>query len=119
MQRNWDVVRKILIKLEEIGNTSSFIHHDQVNGYDPEVVAYHMQLLDEAGLIKARCTFTGGGLTAAAQSMTWTGHEFLDQIRNDTVWNTVKNNAREKGISLSLDVIVQLAKAAISSLLKD
>ena len=55
MQRDWDVVRKILLKLEEIGNTTSHLEPNQVNGYDPELMSYHMQLLDEAGLIKARC----------------------------------------------------------------
>lgn len=119
MQRNWDVVRKILIKLEELGTTTSFLHQDQVNGYDPELVAYHMQLLGEADLIKANCHITTAGLLeCAAHRMTWKGHEFLDHIRQDTVWNQVKRTAREKGIDLSIDVIVNIAKTYISSMLE-
>jgi hypothetical protein len=49
--------------------------------------------------------------------MTWSGHEFLDHIRQDTAWNKVKGAAREKGLELSLDVIVSLAKTIINSLL--
>jgi hypothetical protein len=45
------VVRKILLKLEDIGNTTSHLEPNQVNDYDPELVSYHMQLLDEAGLL--------------------------------------------------------------------
>ena len=119
MRRDWDVVRKILFKLEELGNVTSFLRHDQVNGYDPELVAYHMQLLNEAGLIKAHCTLTMTGLQCAAQTMTWSGHEFLDQIRQDTVWNKVKTGAREKGLDLSFGVIVKIAKSVIASILDD
>ena len=116
MKRDWDVVRKILLKLEEIGNTTSRLESSEVNGYDPELVSYHMQLLDEAGLIKARCR-QHRPLNCVALSMTWKGHEFLDQIRQDTVWNKVKGEAREKGLDLSLDVIIALAKSIIASML--
>jgi hypothetical protein len=118
MQRDWDVVRKILLKLEEIGNTTSHLEPNQVNGYDPELVSYHMQLLSEAGLIKAKCNRAmGAPLQCVALSMTWRGHEFLDQVRQDTVWNMVKGTAREKGLDLSLDVVVSIAKTVIGSML--
>lgn len=118
MKRDRDVVRKILLKLEEIGNTTSYLQPDGVNGYDHELVSYHMQLLDEAGLIDAECIRgMGTPLYCVAKSLTWRGHEFLDQIRQDSVWNKVKGSAREKGLDLSLDVIVSLAKTIIHSLL--
>ena len=118
MKRNWDVVRKILLKLEEIGNTTSRLEPDQVNGYDSELVSYHMELLNDAGLIHAKCIRTlSAPLHCVALSMTWTGHEFLDQVRQDSVWNKVKGTAREKGLDLSLDVIVSLAKSVIASVL--
>lgn len=118
MQRNWDVVRKILLKLEAIGDTRTHLQADQVNGYDAELVSHHMQLLDEAGLIRAQCSHgMGAPLECVALSMTWRGHEFLDQIRQDTVWNAVKGEARKKGLDLSLDVIVTLAKTIIGAML--
>jgi hypothetical protein len=118
MKRDWDVVRRILLKLEELGNTASYLQPDGVNGYDHDLVSYHMQLLDEAGLIDADCIRgIGTPLTCLAKRLTWRGHEFLDQIRQDTVWNKVKGSAREKGLDLSLDVIVSLAKTIINSLL--
>lgn len=119
MQRNWDVVRQILLQLEEIENTITFLHENQVTGYEPELVAYHMQLLGEANLIKASCSIsTTGCLECAAHRMTWSGHEFLDHIRQDTVWAQVTRIAREKGIALSLDVIVHIAKTSIRSMLE-
>lgn len=118
MQRDWDVVRKILLKLEEIGDTRSHLSPHQVNGYDSELVSYHIRLLDEAGLIRARCSKTlNAPLHCDALSMTWQGHELLDQIRQDTVWQKVKRTAGEKGLDLSLDVILSIAKNIIGSML--
>ncbi|MEQ1627096.1 MAG: DUF2513 domain-containing protein [Nitrospira sp.] len=117
MQRDWDVVRKILLKLEAVGDTTSEVQSDDVNGCDPEKVSYHMRLLDEAGLIRAKCR-QHVPLNCVALSLTWRGHEFLDQIRQDTVWNKIKDAAREKGLSLSLDVISGLAKSIIASILE-
>jgi hypothetical protein len=114
MKRDWDVVRKILLKLEELGNTTSYLEPDQVNSYDPEQVSYHMQLLDEAGLIEAKCGRAHGApLHCRAMRLTWRGHEFLDQVRQDSVWNKVKGTAREQGLDLTLDVIVSIAKTII------
>lgn len=119
MKRDWDVVRKILIKLEDISDSASYLEPDQVNGYDEQLVSYHMRILDEAGLIEAKCSRgMSTPLHCRAQRMTWNGHEFLDQIRQDNVWNKVKGGAREKGLDLSLDVIVELAKTIIFSMLK-
>ncbi len=118
MERNWDLVRKILLKLEAMPNTLSELYPDQITGSDEELTAYHMHLLDQAGLIKARCIRgLDTPLNCVATSLTWDGHEFLDKIRSDTVWNKVKSTAREKGLSLSLDVIKITATAAIKAML--
>jgi hypothetical protein len=102
MQRNWEIVRKILIKLEEQGDTKGYIDAESVPPFDAETVSYHMQILDQAGLIKATCVKGfSEGLSCVAFSMTWDGHEFLDKIRRDTMWNKVKGILREKGIDLS------------------
>ncbi len=118
MKRDWDVVRKILLKLEEVGDTKSYLEPDQVNSYDPEQVSYHMQMLDEAGLIEAQCISTmGSPLHCKAKRLTWGGHELLDQIRQDTHWNKVKEIARAKSLDLSLDVVVSIAKSIINSVI--
>lgn len=117
MRRDWELVRQILLKLEDLSTTSSYLSPDGVPGYDPEIISYHMQLMDEAGLIKAKCLKTSGqGLRCNAISMTWEGHEFLDKIKNDSNWNKVKGIAREKGLDLSFDVIKLAAKTVLESL---
>ncbi len=114
MERNWDLVRKILVKLEGLSTLQSRLDPSDVEGYDKEFVSYHMHLMDQAGLIKAKCTSgSSPSLHCVALSLTWEGHEFLDKVRNDTIWNTVKGIARDKGLDLSFDVIKMAAKSVI------
>ncbi len=41
--------------------------------------------------------------------MTWEGHDFLDAIRNDTIWNRVKATVTEKGGGASVEVMKEIA----------
>jgi len=119
MNRDWDVVRKILLAVEAQQTATGRVEPTSIQGYDEENVVYHMKIMDEAGLIETWSSMIHNSAPyMAALSMTWKGHEFLDQIRQDTVWNRVKGGAREKGLDLSIDVIGELAKTIIFSMLK-
>jgi len=39
------------------------------------------------------------------RKITWKGHDFLANAKNDTVWKKVMNEAKEKGSSVSLVVL--------------
>lgn len=43
--------------------------------------------------------------------MTWKGHEFLDAVRHETVWNELKKQAKTKALDLPIGVIVSLEKS--------
>jgi len=42
------------------------------------------------------------------QRLTWHGHELLDTIRHNGVWNKVKAKAGEKGLDLTFEVVKSL-----------
>jgi len=46
--------------------------------------------------------------------ITYTGHQFLENVRNEKVWNKTKKKAKAIG-SFALDVISQIAVNVISS----
>jgi hypothetical protein len=118
MERNWDCVRKILMGLEALGDTQSALDASGVHEYDPETVSYHLRLLIESGLVRGTCLQgLNGPLRCHATGLTWEGHEFLDKIRSQGLWNKIKSIAREKGLSLSFDVIKAVAVVAIKELL--
>ena len=118
MKRNWDLIRKILIKLEEKADNTSWLQDNEIKDYDSQTVAYHYKLLTNAGLIESIDMSSMNEMSYAAISLTWQGHEFLDKIRNDSVWNKVKATVQAKSLDLSFDVIKTVATTLIGSMLK-
>ena len=106
MKRDWELVRQILLQLEALGDTRSILRHDGITGYDADNVGYHMRLLKEAGLIEAECiTGLGGRSACMASGLTWHGHELLDHMREQGMWNNVRRVIREKGLEVSIEAI--------------
>ena len=99
MKRDMDLVRRILIEIEEKDNEI------QIEGYSPEQINYHIRLLLEAELIRATDVSSFDGEEYLIDGLTWQGHEFLDQARSETVWNKAKKFLSEKGVDLSLHAL--------------
>lgn len=80
-----------------------------------EAIRYHAQLADDAGFIEAR--FMGNNTTEfAVQRLTYTGHEFLDATRSDTLWAKAKQKMMDstgvltvEGLKLALPEVVKAA----------
>ncbi len=118
MQRNWDLIREILTALEARETAHGGMASEQIPGYSPEVVSYHMYLLNEAHLIEARCLKSSNApMHCIGLTLTWEGHEFLDSIRNDTVWKKVKSTVKSKGLDLSFEIVKQAANIIIKGVL--
>ena len=117
MQRNWDIIRDILVALEEKPESLATLRPNHITDHDEEMVSYHMLLLKDAGLILADCHRDGKQVRCLAASLTWAGHEFLDSIRRDSTWNTIKRTARERGVDLSFDTIKSVARRVIEGML--
>ncbi len=117
MKRNWDLIRSILFKLEGQSEARGSLLPDGFTGFDSETVSYHFKLLQSAGLIEAIDYSSLNEMSLIARSLTWQGHEFLDKIRNDTVWNSLKTTIKSKSLDLSLDTIKQVAQTIISQML--
>lgn len=118
MKRNWDLIRKILLELEKKADNSSWLESTSIKGYDAHTVSYHYKLLNEAGLIEITDLSSIEEIDFAATALTWQGHEFLDKIRNDTVWNKVKSVVQSKSLNLSFEVIKTVAASVITAMLQ-
>lgn len=111
MQRDWELIRVILLKIEELPSINDTLESTDLEGTNNDLVAYHMELLISAGLIVGACRTAVGAPWCYASQLTWDGHEFLDAIRRDTTWNKIKETAREKGLDLTLDAVKAIAKS--------
>ena len=118
MLRNWDIIRKILLKIEQLPTEDSTFTSNELEGVDSESVAYHMRLLLESGLIIGGCREALGPPLCHASRLTWEGHEFLDKIKNEALWLKIKTTARTKSVELSFSVIKDLAITLITSLIQ-
>lgn len=121
MKLNPDCTRSILLAVENVCDINNYfdsaedISHIQGN-FTLEEIAYHARQCELAGLFyhyKARehsLYFQVGDLTPE-------GHEFLANIRDDSVWKSVLEVSKKVGAK-SVSAIAQVAKMFIAELIK-
>lgn len=111
-----DLIRKILLEVEEIPYDAGFCDL-QIEGHSPIEVSYHITLLNQAGHVDGKDMSTMGNTNWKVRSLTWQGHEFLEASRDESRWNKAKTIMRDKGGGMVFDVFKQLLgelmKAAI------
>ncbi len=121
MQRDMELIRKILFTIEE-KYVDTWLSGNEINidGYDMKTVAYHCAILHDAGLVYDYNGQNGDGelLFFGVGRLTWAGHEFLDKIKNDTVWNKTKGVIKEKGIPFVLDAVKEIATAITTAMIQ-
>lgn len=91
MQRNMDLVRMILTRLEN--SPEGWAPRDfGIQSFSPQEIGYHAHIMKQEGLIEAAdVTHLGSpGPEAMPRSLTWKGHEFLDLARDQDRWNRAK-----------------------------
>jgi Hypothetical protein (DUF2513) len=91
MQRNMDLVRTILLRME--ANPAWLTSTDwQSRGYTAQEAAYHAHIMKQDGLIEGVDTtsFESNGPEVTPTGLTWKGHEFLDLARDQERWKRAK-----------------------------
>lgn len=110
MKRDMDLIRKILAETEALPYKTGSFYKIEIEGYSPKQIAYHVDILAEANLIKA----APAGRDMLPLRLTWEGHEFLEASRNDTIWNKALEMTKQVG-----GVAFEVLKPLLISLLKD
>ena len=111
MKLNPNCIRDILIAVEE----HSDFHHqteykeeapfDSLSAYSHEEIIYHIKQCEESGLI-CDVHYYSGGTHTDIRDLSPKGHEFLSNIRNESVWN----KPISKCVGASISILVELAK---------
>lgn len=119
MKRNWDTIRYLLTKVEECTLPTDMVKLADFPSESAAAVSYHMELLIAAGLVDGQMSGSIGPDIKAfiARKLTWEGHEFLDSIRSNTVWERTKKVFAEQGVSMTFDLVKEGAKSVASALL--
>jgi hypothetical protein len=101
-----DIIRRLLFLLEEQDDNKELKIPEELNRNG---AVYHLNLLEQAGYTKNKILYADDNPMWIYSSITWDGHEFLDSIRNETVWTKVKDIVKEKGGGISMEVLKTLA----------
>jgi|LFRM01.1.fsa_nt_gb hypothetical protein len=134
MKLNYDCVRDVLLALEESltidveddGDYSynsllsnEIIQLDRLSKYSKKDIIYSVLKLIEAGYLNGDIYNEGDGLISfCVNDIKYKGHEFLQAIKSDTVWEDVKKITIKIG-SISLPIISSIASNVISKLISN
>ena len=120
MKRNLDLIRNILLTIEETEANNPLSVQSFVNDeYDEHAISLHIKLLLDCGYIEAS-PFRYIGMQYddfRILRITSSGYDYLDSVRNDTVWTKTKEKISEVGESVSLDLVKKIASSAILAML--
>jgi len=117
MKRDMDLVRQILLAAE--ANEHGLVGgNPDIDGYTDEQVAYHVYLMNEAGLVQAADTTSMGSDSPEAMlnHLTWSGHDFLDAAREPSRWQKAKEIIAKAGgatFQIWLAVLTDLVKKGV------
>jgi hypothetical protein len=138
MKLNYDCVRDVLLTLEDTldikeltynlgeGEESHFnfsttdieiiAKHERLKSYPKTDIFYSIHKLYEADYIVAGQVNAENLTRYLIQDITYNGHEFLQSIKSDTVWNDVKKVSSKVG-TMSFPIISSIASNVIAKLI--
>lgn len=119
MRRDDDLIRQLMLDLETAREGVGDAH--LVPGYTRDQVAYHLALILASGLAEGPPTkySLGGDVSVPslvyAFRLTPAGHDFIDTLRDATIWKKVKESSVKVGGSLTLELLKQLGTAIMKA----
>lgn len=120
MKRDLDLVRAMLITAE---NSDGPVGEAELLSVEPDArkVAYHLELMEAHGLIRASVRYDGFNRTPLSMelsSATWDGYDYLDAMRSTRVWDKAKASMTgaigEVSLPLAKETCLMVARQLIA-----
>lgn len=121
MKRDLDLLRKILLAIE---NANEFYYYNGIPLLASDIgcpnlnlVSFHVSLLVDNNYIEV-LNVTCCGIAYddyTIKRLTADGCDYLDNIRNDTIWNKTKEAISNVGGTCALDIVKSIAGKIILS----
>ena len=124
MKLNPDCIRDILVATESMEYNSAYTLsklHEKLPDYSEDELNYHCLQLIDAGFLNAKSINVMGCVTPQLWrifDLTYSGHQFLADIRSDTTWNKTKEIAKSVG-SESLHALKDIAVGVVTSAIQN
>jgi hypothetical protein len=109
VKRDKDFIRELLFEVESL-ERYLFLDIDlKSSEHLEEKTLYHLELMCDEGLLMR--------LSVNGLRMSSHGHDFIDAIRDDTIWKRTKEGAKTVG-GVTLGMLADLAKAYVKEEIK-
>lgn len=116
MKRDMELIRKILFEFEKMPLNHS-VNKIEIESYSEEEITYNIILMNEAGLIEIKENSTLDGIGYFPERLTWQGHQFLENIKNETVWKSIKSAIVNIGGEVGFSVLKMIAEQKVTEFL--
>ena len=118
MKLEQELVRQILLAVEASDHIPIKWVTLSLEGWDPQLVSYHVQLLAEAGFVDAQNLTNMSRYEWQPKRLTFAGHEFLDTVRDAEVWRRTKEGAAKAG-GAGVQLLWEIGKAYAKQVAKE
>lgn len=114
MKRDLDLIIQLLEFLET-REEHGILKVAPIEGYDDGTIRYHQALLADAGFVTSEKivskTTPDRVIEAYPFDLTWRGHEFLASIRQEQVWEQLKQQFGRNLREAPIETLFQVAKS--------
>ena len=109
MRRDLDLVRQLMLQIEALPAAPP-VQYRMSEIEDPVLLA-HLEMLIEAGLVNGRISRSQGarGDVISVSGLTWQGHEWIEMVRSQSLWNEVKSAVLDAGGVLTFELTKAVA----------
>ena len=122
MKRDMELVRSILLAIEEseqaVMSRDAFYRGPRFKGtfsdnppWNQKQIVEHVRIMEQAGLIKVEGVISPRGFSSLG--LEWEGHEFLDNARDENVWQKAKSMFGEASFDALKQGLLEAAKQAL------
>ncbi len=127
MKRNLDIVRCILLQVEKsedhltINNLLDARDETKDCDYTDNEIIYHVELLLAHGFIDGyiKRDMSGDVIDDCINGVTWDGADFLESVRNSSVWRKAKATIKETVGSTTFEVVKQTCSLVAIQMIKN
>ncbi|MEM8935056.1 MAG: DUF2513 domain-containing protein [Pseudomonadota bacterium] len=117
MKRDLGLLRRILLVIEAADDGRGRDFKIEFDDVEPEIVYGHLKLLLEALFIDGIESQAIGHELIYPTRLTWEGHDFLDAIRDDNIWQKTQAALVKVSGGASVEVVKAFAVYAAKEIL--
>ncbi|HEU4722714.1 MAG TPA: DUF2513 domain-containing protein [Gemmatimonadaceae bacterium] len=110
MKRDLDLVRHVMLQIEALP-ASPPVQYRAGEVEDP-VLLKHLEMLIAAGLVSGKISQSHGsrGDVISISGLTWDGHEWVEMVRSQAVWNEIKTTLMERAGAVTFELTREVAR---------